>query len=126
MKLQIAVWLVGATVVITTIGVTMARLRRPAEIKVEVAHVEPRSCIQILRNDDQLRNAYRRSADFERRAAKTLLARADRYEAQIMTAPLAVIPMDDATSTQCCEAAAASGGFHTRISRHVLAAESVR
>lgn len=100
MKIQIAVWLTVGAVLITTIGMTVARLHRPAQIKVEVARDDPRSCFHILRTDDELRDAFRRSADCERRGAEILLARADRYAAQITPAPIAVIPIDGVTSTQ--------------------------
>ena len=45
--------------------------------------VEPRSFVELLRSQEDLEDALRRAARFERRVAQITSERADRYEARI-------------------------------------------
>jgi hypothetical protein len=57
----------------------------------EVHHPEPHSNVHVLRNDEELRDALRRSARFEQSILDRLQSRADHYEALMASAPITEI-----------------------------------
>ena len=69
---------------------TTARRSRPRPQE-EFARV-PRSAVKVLQNDDELDDALRQAARFEREVAETRRRRADRYEARISVDPIADLP----------------------------------
>lgn len=63
---------------------------RPQEALARV----PRPAVRVLQNDDELDDALRRAAQFERDEAETRRRRAERYEARISVAPIAELQRD--------------------------------
>jgi hypothetical protein len=59
----------------------MKWLRRRHEVVDEPALSAPITSVRIIRDEEALRDSYRRAAELERRAADAMRARADRHEA---------------------------------------------
>lgn len=77
---------------LVAILVTTARRSRPRPQ--EALAKVPRSVVRVLQDDDELDDALRRAARFERYEAETRRRRAERYEAQISVAPVADLRRD--------------------------------
>lgn len=87
--IAIAAIIGGGIVVLLAIVAHRPRLR-PKE---ELARVE-RPTVRVLQDDEELRDALRRAAQFERDEADTRRRRADRYESQISVTPIADLRRD--------------------------------
>jgi hypothetical protein len=67
------------------------RRRPPHRLNSEVRHLEPHSNVHVLRNEEELQEALRRSARFDQSILDKHQARADRYKALMASAPVTEI-----------------------------------
>jgi hypothetical protein len=75
--------LIGGAAAAVLVRLFVARVHRHLETAVELVPVQPRSVVHVLRTQDELEEAVRRAANFERRATDERRSRADRYEVMI-------------------------------------------
>lgn len=89
MERLILLALIGGAVAVVMVWLLLVRVHRHLEAAVEFVPVQPRSVVHVLRTQDELEEAVRRAANFERRATDERRSRADRYDAMI--APNAIV-----------------------------------
>lgn len=82
--------IIGGGIVVLVAMVARRQRLRPQQEEARV----PRSAIRVLEGDDELSDALRRAARFERDEADTRSRRADRYEAQISVRPITDLRRD--------------------------------
>ena len=99
MKDLVPFLLVGGCGLLVILGLAMTRRHRQCETNLEVVRVERRSVVHVLQNQEELQDALRRSAQFERRNVDMLRAPADRYEGPITPAPITNITAVRPSST---------------------------
>lgn len=88
MERLIPLVLIGGAVVVSMVRLFIARVHRHLETPVELVPVQPRSFVHVLRTQDEMEEAVRRAATFERRATDESRSRVDHYDA--MMAPNAI------------------------------------
>ncbi len=88
MERLIPLALIAGTVAVVLVWLFFARVHRHLETAVELVSVQPRSFVHVLRTQDELEEAVRRAATFERRATDESRSRVDHYDA--MMAPSAI------------------------------------
>jgi hypothetical protein len=74
---------IGGVMVAVLVRVFLARMHRHLEAAVELVPVQPRSVVHVLRTQEELEEAVRRAANFERRATDERRSRVDHYDALI-------------------------------------------
>ena len=85
-RLILVALITGAVAVV--VGLLLVRVHRDLETAVKLVPVQPRSVVHVLRTQDELEEAVRRAANFERRATDERRSRVDHYDA--MMAPSAI------------------------------------
>jgi hypothetical protein len=79
----ILVALIGGAVAVVVVRLLLLRVHRDLGTAVELVPVQPRSVVHVLRTQDELEEAVRRAANFERRATDQRRSRVDHYDAMI-------------------------------------------
>ncbi len=92
--------LLGGAVLLVVLGLSVIRGRRRAEVTATGAPEQPCSVLHILRSEEELDDALRRAARFERGVAEAAGRRADRYEELIAPAPITEIRVGGRSLTQ--------------------------
>ena len=93
--------LIGGALAGVMVWLVLARVHRHLETAVEMVAVQPRSVVHVLRTQDELEEAVRRAADFERRATDERRSRADRYDAMITPSAIARIGVGRGEQALC-------------------------
>ena len=88
MERLVALALICGAVAGVLVWLLFTRVHRHLETTVETAPAEPRSFVHVLKTQDELEQAVRRAANFERRATDESRSRVDHYNAMI--APIAI------------------------------------
>jgi hypothetical protein len=84
----ISLALICGAVAVVMVWFFLIRAHHHPETTVELVPVQPRSVVHVLRTQDELEQAVRRVANFERRANAGRQLRADRYDALITPSPI--------------------------------------